>query len=168
MKIDDLDKQILALLAKDGRMSSAELARHVEAGERTVANRVNSLIESGVVSIIGVINEEYFGYEVTADIFCQVDTANLEEIAHEIAALPEARYVAVSLGEHDISVQIVSKSLTDLYQFVSKKLSRISGVNKVTTIIIPAIIKDIQDWMPPGLNTAGEENGHDQEGKDSV
>ncbi|MCP4420725.1 MAG: Lrp/AsnC family transcriptional regulator, partial [Chloroflexi bacterium] len=148
-----------AMLAKDGRMSSAELARHVEAGERTVANRVNNLIESGVVSIIGVINEEYFGYEVTADIFCQVETAELEEIAHKIAALPETRYVGVSFGEHDISVQVVSKSSATLYQFVSKKLSKIPGINKVTTIIIPTIIKDIEEWMPPELSMVMNKNG---------
>ena len=86
MKLDELDKQILRLLAQNGRLPSSEIARTVEASERTVTNRVNSLIESGVISIIGVINEEQFGYEVTADIHCQVDTTRQEEIAQAIAA----------------------------------------------------------------------------------
>ncbi len=152
MKLDNLDKRILALLAKDGRMPSAEIARAVGAGDRTVANRVNHLIEAGVVSVIGVINEEFFGYEITADIFCQVHTAELEEIAAKIAELPETRYVAASFGEHDISLQVVSKSPAELYRFIAKKLSKIPGINKVTTIIIPTVLKDIQDWMPPELN----------------
>lgn len=151
-KIDDLDRQLLALLAQNGRISSAELARNVGAGERTVANRVNNLIESGVINIIGVINEAYFGYEVTADIFCQVDGANLEEIARKIADLPETRYVSISFGEHNVSVQVVSKSPTALYDFVYGKLSKIPGINKVTTVIIPTILKDIEEWLPPELN----------------
>lgn len=161
MKIDELNRRILALLAKDGRMSSAEMARIVGAGERTVTNRVNSLIESGVVSIIGVINQEYFGYEVTADIFCEVNTAQLEEIAHQIAALPETRYVGVSFGEHNISVQVVSKSPMTLYEFMTQKLAKIPGINKVTTVIIPTIIKDIEEWMPPELNMINEQDSEE-------
>lgn len=161
MKIDELNKRILALLAKDGRMSNAEMARIVGAGERTVNNRVKSLIESGVVSIIGVINQEYFGYEVTADIFCEVNTADLEEIAHQIAALPDTRYVGVSFGEHNISVQVVSKSPITLYEFVTQKLAKIPGINKVTTVIIPTIIKDIEEWIPPELNMINQQDSQE-------
>lgn len=153
MKIDELDKKILALLAKDGRMSNAEIARVVGAGERTVNNRVKNLIDSEVVHIIGVINAKVFGYKVTADVLCEVDAARIETIAHEIASLPETRYVAISFGEHNVSAQIESKSTQELYHFVAQKLSKISGIQKITTIIIPEIIKDIEDWVPVELSS---------------
>ena len=44
-------KQLLALLARDGRMSSAQMARIVGASERTVVNRVNKLIQSEVKKV---------------------------------------------------------------------------------------------------------------------
>ena len=84
MKFDDLDRKILALLAKDGRMSNAEIARLVSAGERTVTNRVKSLIENEVVNIIGVINGEAFGYGVTADIMCEAEASRIEEVANDL------------------------------------------------------------------------------------
>ena len=155
IKIDELDKKILALLAKNGRMSNAEIARMVGAGERTVNNRVNNLIDSGVVHIIGVINAKAFGYKVMADVLCEVEAARIEAVAHEIALLPETRYVAISFGEHNVSAQVESKSTQDLYRFVAQKLSKISGIQKVTTVIIPEIIKDIEDWVPVELLAEG-------------
>ncbi len=158
MKLDELDKQILRLLAQNGRLPSSEIARTVEASERTVTNRVNSLIESGVISIIGVINEEQFGYEVTADIYCQVDTTRQEEIAQAIAALPEVRYAAISFGEYDVVGQLVSHSPATLHQFIAQKLAKIPGVQRVTTVIIPVILKDIQEWLPPELIASSRED----------
>jgi DNA-binding Lrp family transcriptional regulator len=160
MKVDALDKQILRLLAQNGRLPSSEIARTVAASERTVTNRVNSLIESGIISIIGVINEELFGYDVTADIYCQVETARQEEVAQAIAALPEVRYAAISFGEYDVVGQVVSQSPTALHQFIAQKLAKIPGVQRVTTVVIPVILKDIQEWLPPELNL--DEKGTEQ------
>ena len=126
-KIDELDKKLLALLARDGRMSSAEMARIVGAGERTVVNRVNKLIQSGAISIIGVIHGAFFGYEVMADIFCEVKSSMLNEVARSVAEFPEVRYVAVSFGDRDISIQVVTRSTADLHKFVTEKLVPIPG-----------------------------------------
>lgn len=152
MKIDELDKKLLILLAKEGRMTSAEMAKIVGAHERTVVNRVNNLIRSAIVSIIGVINHEHFGYRVTADIFCEVEVGNLDEISRKIAEFPEVRYVAIAFGERDISVQVVSKSTAELYEFVSNKLARLPGIKRTNTVIVPKVIKDIHEWLPPEFN----------------
>lgn len=157
--LNELDKQILRLLAQNGRLPSSEIARTVGASERTVTNRVNSLIESGVITIIGVINEEPFGYDVTADIYCQVETTRQEEIAQAIAALPEVRYAAISFGEYDVVGQVVSQTPATLHQFIAQKLAKIPGVQRITTVIIPVILKDIQEWLPPEIlpNQQGNE-----------
>lgn len=149
--MDELDKQILRLLAQNGRLPSSEIARTVGASERTITNRVNNLIDSGVISIIGVINEAPFGYDITADIYCQVETTRQEEIAQAIAALPEVRYAAISFGEYDVVGQVVSQTPATLHQFIAQKLAKIPGVQRVTTVIIPVILKDIQEWLPPEL-----------------
>lgn len=149
MKIDELDKKLLALLAKDGRISAAEMARLVDANERTVVNRVNNLIEQSYISIIGVIHGKPFGYTVMADIFCKADVANLDEVARKIAEFPEVRYAAISFGDQDISVQVMAKTTEELYHFVSDKLARIPGVERTSTVIVPKVIKEIHEWLPP-------------------
>lgn len=152
MKIDELDKSLLALLAKNGRISAAEMARLVDANERTVANRVNSLIEHGYISIIGVIHGKPFGYTVMADIFCKVEVTNLDEVARKIAEYPEVRYVAISFGDQDISVQVMARTTEELYRFVSEKLARLPGIERTNTVIVPRVVKDIHEWLPPDFD----------------
>lgn len=148
MKIDELDLQLLGLLSQNGRISSAEMARVTGASERTVANRVVNLIESGVVSIKGIVNRNFFGYDVVADIFCQVESADLEEVAKEISTFSEVSYVAIAFGELDISVQMYAKSTKEVQEFVVKKLLKVSGIVRTTTVIVPTVITDIYDWRP--------------------
>jgi len=158
MKIDDLDLKLLALLSKNGRISFAEMARIVGASERTVSNHVTNLIENGVISIYGIVNRHFFGYEVAADIFCQVEGADMEETAKEIGKFPEVSYVAISFGDRDISVQVMSKSTKALQDFVVKKLSRVPGIVRTTTVIVPTVIKDIYEWKPIEVEMIGEEH----------
>lgn len=148
MKIDELDLKLLALLSENGRISSAEMGRIVGVNERTVANRVTNLIENGIISIRGTITRHFFGYDVVADIFCQVETPKLEEIAEEISKFPEVSYVAISFGERDISIQIYSKSTKDVHDFVVNKLTKVPGVLRTTTVIVPTVIKDTNNWKP--------------------
>jgi DNA-binding Lrp family transcriptional regulator len=157
MKLDDLDKKILALLSIDVRMSSAQLARAVSAGERTVSNRVHKLISNGVISTNGLIKSKFFGYQVIADIFCEVETAKIEEIAKKVAEFHEVSYVAISFGNQDISVQVITKSTTELFDFVKDKISKIPGVIKTNTVIVPIVIKDFEDWIPQELKILREQ-----------
>jgi DNA-binding Lrp family transcriptional regulator len=156
MKIGELDLKLLALLSENGRISGAEMARSVGANERTVANHVASLIENDIISIVGIVNRHFFGYEVVADIFCQVEAADLEETAKEIGKFSEVSYVAISFGDRDISVQVMSKSTKEVQNFVLEKLSRVPGIVRTTTVIVPTVIKDIYEWKPIEVELSGK------------
>jgi Lrp/AsnC family transcriptional regulator for asnA, asnC and gidA len=155
MKIDELDLKLLGMLSQNGRISSAEMARLTGASERTVANRVTHLIEAGVIEIKGIVNRKFFGYEVVADIFCQVEAADLEEIAKDISTFPEVSYVAIAFGELDISVQMFAKSTKEVQDFVVKKLSKVPGVVRTTTVIVPTVVTDIYEWKPIEITEIG-------------
>jgi Lrp/AsnC family transcriptional regulator for asnA, asnC and gidA len=156
MKIDDLDRQLLTLMAQDGRMTSAEMARAVGENERKVAYRVNSLLQSGVISILGIFNPEFFGYEVIADIYCQVELGKIEEVAKKIAEFPEVQWVQAVFGDHDVAFQVLMKSSSELSKFVSTKLAGVPGIIKTTTNISSAVFKDIHEWIPPEVQEDGE------------
>jgi len=157
MKIDELDLKLLALLSKNGRISSAEMARIVSVSERTVSNHVTNLIENEVISICGIVNRQFFGYDVVADVYCLVEDADMEEVAKEIRKFPEVSYVAISFGDRDISVQVFCKSTEEVKDFVLKKLSRLPGIGRTTTVILPTVIKEITEWKPVEIEMMGEE-----------
>ena len=138
-------------------MTSAEMARIVGENERKVAYRVNSLLQSGVISIVGYINPEFFGYEIVADVYCQVELAKLDEVAKKLAEIPEVRWVQATFGNHDLAFQVLMKSSDDLYNFVSTKLAGVPGIIRTTTTISATLFKDIHQWIPPEVHENGEE-----------
>jgi Lrp/AsnC family transcriptional regulator for asnA, asnC and gidA len=150
IKLDQLDKEIIDLLTKDGRMSCAEIARAIgTVSERSVRYRLEKLLEEDVIRINATPVPQALGYSVVADVFIEVEVGQVLEIARKIAAYENVSYVACSTGESDISVQIITQNNRDLYEFVTEVLGKIPGVRKTTTSMVPFIVKDIEQWRIP-------------------
>ena len=62
--IDDLDFKIVLQLQEDGRATITELAEKVGSSRPTVTNRLNRLIDEGIVTVTGGVNMEKFGYKM--------------------------------------------------------------------------------------------------------
>jgi DNA-binding Lrp family transcriptional regulator len=154
MKMDNLDRKLLALMAGDGRIPSAEMARVVGEDKRKVTYRVNRLIEEGAISIFGVVNAELFGYGIMADVLLLVEPGELDEVANRLAEHPEVRYVQSAFGEADISAEVYARNTTELHSFVSEKLAEIPGISRIRTSVVSKIYKDLHKWLPPEVQEA--------------
>jgi Lrp/AsnC family transcriptional regulator for asnA, asnC and gidA len=152
--IDALDRSIIHLLQEDSRMPSAEIARRLGVAERTVRARINRLVEDGIVKLVAIVNPSALGYDVTADIFLEVEPGRLEEVAQQLVAMEEVAYVGLTTGERDISIQVFLPSVDALYRFITEKLQRIPGVNGTTTYVVPRVLKWLHNWSLPSESTA--------------
>lgn len=151
LKLDQLDKEIIDLLSKDGRMSCAEIARTIgTVSERSVRYRLERLIAENIVRIKATPVPQALGYSIVADVFIEVESGQVIEIANQIASYDIVSYVACSTGESDISIQIITQNNRELYDFVTEVLGKIPGVRKTTTSMVPFIVKDIDQWRIPG------------------
>ena len=149
-KLDQLDKQIIDLLTKDGRMSCADIAREIGTiSERSVRYRLEKLVSENVIRINAAPVPQSLGYSVVADVFIEVESGQVLEVARKIAGYENVSYVAGSTGESDISIQIITKDNRELYEFVTEVLGKIPGVRKTTTSMIPFIVKDTSQWRIP-------------------
>ncbi|UCG11808.1 MAG: Lrp/AsnC family transcriptional regulator [Deltaproteobacteria bacterium] len=161
-KPDSLDWRIIALLNKDGRMPSAEIARRLSSvSARTVTNRINALIEHGIINVRAIVNPETVGYGVLADVFVEVEPGQVREVARHAARFPESSYVACATGETDVSISLRLRSIEELFDFVTEKLGKIRGVRRTQTFLLPLKIKDLDTWLPP--NVLGASEGNDSE-----
>jgi Lrp/AsnC family transcriptional regulator, regulator for asnA, asnC and gidA len=150
IKLDRLDKEIIDLLTKDGRMSCAEIARAIgTVSERSVRYRLDKLLEENVIRITATPVPQALGFSVVADVFIEVESGQVLEIARRIAAYENVSYVACSTGESDISIQIITQNNRELYEFVTEVVGKIPGVRKTTTSMVPFIVKDIDQWRIP-------------------
>jgi Lrp/AsnC family transcriptional regulator for asnA, asnC and gidA len=150
IKLDQLDKEIIDLLTKDGRMSCAEIARAIgTVSERSVRYRLEKLLADNVIRVNATPVPQALGYSVVADVFIEVESGQVLEIARRIASYENVSYVACSTGESDISIQIITQNNRELYEFVTEVLGKIPGVRKTTTSMVPFIVKDIEQWRIP-------------------
>jgi Lrp/AsnC family transcriptional regulator for asnA, asnC and gidA len=147
---DRTDWEIIALLNQDGRMSSAEISRRLgDVSARTVTNRIDVLIEQGIINIRSIINPEMVGYCVLADVFIEVEPGILRKVADHLAELPQISYLACATGDTDIIISVRASSIEELYDFVIEVVGKISGVRRTQTYLLPLKIKDHDTWLPP-------------------
>lgn len=151
-KIDKTDLKIIDLLMGDGRTHAAEIARQVgNISERAVRYRIDRMIENQVIKITAIANPKSAGMQVVADVWLVCDADAINEVARKMAEFDCVSYVACSIGETDISVQVLARDTAEVYQFVTEEIGKVPGVRKTTTSIVPLIVKDVYQWrIPPG------------------
>lgn len=147
---DKIDVKIVNLLLEDGRMPASEVARRLgDISERAVRYRIDKMVDAGVISISAVAKPQAFGLTTIADIWMEVESDRIVEVARKMAAFDNVSYVACGIGESDVSIQIVAKDTAEIYQFVTEVARKTPGVRKTTTSIVPLIIKDVYQWRVP-------------------
>ncbi len=149
-EIDKIDRGIINLLMEDGRMAASEIARRIgEISERSVRYRIDRMVDEGVMKISAIPNPKALGYSVVADVWMEVDSGFIASVAQKISEFSCVTYVATSIGERDVSVQIIAHSNEEIYRIVTEDFGRIPGVRKTNTSIVPIILKDVYDWQVP-------------------
>ena len=147
---DKIDIRIVNLLLEDGRMPASEIARRIgDISERAVRYRIERMVNEGVVSISAVARPQAFGLATIADIWMEVESDRILEVAKKMVEFDNVSYVACGIGESDVSIQIVAKDTAEIYQFVTEVVRKVPGVRKTTTSIVPLILKDVYQWRVP-------------------
>jgi len=147
---DKIDIKIVNLLLEDGRMPASEISRRIEdISERAVRYRIDRMVNEGVIQISAVARPQAFGLTTIADIWLEVESDRILEVAKKMAEFDNVSYVACGIGESDVSIQIVAKDTAEIYQFVTEVVRKVPGVRKTTTSIVPLIIKDVYQWRVP-------------------
>ena len=149
-EIDKTDINIINLLMEDGRMPASEMARRIGGiSERVVRYRIERIVNEGYIQISAIINPKSLGFAVTADVFLEVESNSIIDVAKKTAEYDCVSYVACSIGESDISIQVVGRDTNEVYQFVTEVIGKIPGVRKTTTSIVPLVLKDVYQWRIP-------------------
>jgi Lrp/AsnC family transcriptional regulator for asnA, asnC and gidA len=117
--------------------------------DRTVHNRIKRLIQTGVVQPIAVVNPTAFGYNLAVDIFCEVEVGFQDQAVNAILEMPEVSYLALSTGDQDISLQALFKDGDEIQAFITNKLHQVPGMRRTRAVLIPRILKDTYQWLPP-------------------
>ncbi len=140
-RLSGLDKRLIAILQRDAYRPNTDIARELRVGESTVRRRIQALIRDGYLKILGITDPFRLGFAVWVVIALQVDPPRIDDVANDVAAMPEVAFVAVTTGSNDIWVHAMFKSNEEVYGFISKRLGQIRGIRKCETATVLRITK---------------------------
>lgn len=147
--LDELDYQIICELHRDARVTASEIARKANANERTIRKRIERLVADGTIRLTAILEPSAFGYLTAADIFLEADPAHEESVLSTLMHIPAVTYVAFGQGSNEISIEARFKDNDQLREFIRKTLPGISGVTVTRYALVPRILRNIDEWMPP-------------------
>lgn len=147
--VDAVDRQIIRLLQRDGRMSNTEIGRALALTETTIRKRIARLIGESLINVVAVPTPRAVGMTTSAIIGISVRLGDLEAISQRLAAHSEVRYVGLSTGRYDLIVEAFFEDNEHLLSFVANELGNDPSVRQVETSLILKVAKFSYEWEIP-------------------
>jgi len=154
-KLDEKDLAILAMLQKNCRMTSKEIAQNIDSPVTTVFAKIKRMEELGVIKHYkAFLNAEKLDKGATAFILVSVSyrlkqgtSLSQREIVHEIAEFPEVQEAHIITGDWDILIKVKEKNVNKIGKFVIDKLRIIKGIEKTLTCMVFETEKETTDIL---------------------
>lgn len=143
--LDDASRQIIAQLQTDGRKPYAAIGKEVGLSEAAVRQRVQKLIESGVMQIVAVTDPLRLGLRRQAMVGIRA-TGPLDPVAEALEAIDEVDYVVITAGGYDLIIEVVCESDEKLLDLLSRRIRTIPGVLSTETLVYLEIRKQTYSW----------------------
>jgi Lrp/AsnC family transcriptional regulator for asnA, asnC and gidA len=142
--LDQISKRIIEQLQEDGRRSYAAIGKAVGLSEAAVRQRVQRLIEAGVMQIVAVTDPLTLGFhrQTMIGIKCSGD---LEQVADHLSRLEEIDYVVITSGSFDLLVEVVCEDDDHLLEIL-RQVRRVPSVTSTETFVYLKLRKQTYSW----------------------
>jgi Lrp/AsnC family transcriptional regulator for asnA, asnC and gidA len=144
-QLDDTSKAIIEQLQQDGRRPYASIGKAVGLSEAAVRQRVQKLIESGVVQIVAVTDPVQIGFARQLMIGINID-GDLTGVAAELASIPELVYVVITAGSFDVLAEAVVIDDEHLLDLINNRIRKMPGVRRTETFMYLNLTKQTYNW----------------------
>ena len=148
VKLDRIDRRILADLQADGRMTNVDLARRAGISAPPCLRRVRALEEAGYLrGYHADIDPAALGYHVT--VFAHVGLSSqaetdLKQFENLVREWPEVRECFMLAGETDFLLKIVARDWDDYQRFLTTRLTPAPNIAHVKSALAIRNSK----WVP--------------------
>ena len=138
--LDALDRQLIGQLRADGRAPVSRLADALGVSRGTVQNRLDRLIDEGViVGFTARLREDVADDEVRAMMVIRLVGQSTTAVVRQLRGMPEVRAVHTTNGAWDLMAEIAVASLPDLDRVLSM-IRSIHGIeNSETSILLTSV-----------------------------
>ncbi len=143
--LDDVSKAIIEQLQEDGRRAYASIGKAVGLSEAAVRQRVQRLLDAGVMQIVAVTDPLQVGFPRQAMIGVRCE-GDVEAVAERLAEMPEVDYVVITAGGFDLLIEVVCEDDDHLLELVSKRIRAVPTVRSTESFVYLKLRKQLYNW----------------------
>ncbi len=145
--MDRIDKNILAELQINGRLSFTELAEKVGLSLSPCHRRVRALEESGAIKgYKAMLEPSAIGLGFSAIVFVTIkegDKKAVQKFENAIVDIPQIVQAQRLFGDPDFILHIVAADLAEYQRFYDEKLTDLPGVQRlISTIVMKNVVPE--------------------------
>ena len=145
-ELDSLDRKLVQLLSRDGRMSAGMIAESLEITPPTVRSRIEALLGAGILKVAGLIDAFKAKDLTVAIVGIRLEMhKELDKKIEEISNLNQVHWAAVVTGRYDIIVEVVlTEGMSELYRFLTEALPQVGGIYSSESFMV---MKANRKWI---------------------
>lgn len=144
--LDQVDKQMIRLLQKDGRMPIVSLSKELNISETTARTRLKRLINDKIINVVAVSNPIRLGFEIVGNLKLTIDLKKKDIVLEQLKKIDQLNYIALTTGETALDVEFIARSIEEFNALVFNEIPNIDGVISLDSSLIVEIIKDTWDY----------------------
>ncbi len=141
IQLDELDRQLIDLLARDARVSNRKIATELGVTEGTVRGRIKRLQQDKLITFTAITGLQMASKSRLAFIWVQADVERTREVARLLADMDPINAVMVTMGSFNIMAMCLFDELDDLVEVASDRILAVPGVHHVETSIAVKTVK---------------------------
>ena len=143
--VDDTSKAIIEQLQQDGRRAYASIGKSIGLSEAAVRQRVQKLVDTGVMQIVAVTDPMQIGFARQAMVTIAA-SGDMEAVAAALAQIDEVDYVVIVAGAWDILAEVVVEDAAHLLRLLNDRIRTIPGVVKTESFLYLKLVKQTYNW----------------------
>ena len=136
-ELDDIDRQMIDILRRDGRRTAPQLATDIGIGRATAYNRLDRLIDDKIITGFSArVDHHAAGQTVAALVLVNVEQGRWRDLHAHLTNLPGVEWVGVTAGQYDYALIVRADSLDHLRDVALQELQQTEGVRAAQTIVL--------------------------------
>ena len=140
-ELDDIDRRIIAALRIDGRATNQRIARSLRISPATVGARIRRLENMNAMRVVAVTDFAALGYKVLLAIGIEVQGRPAQDVAQELAALPQVFAAHLVTGARAVELLVALHDVDELEAFLLRDMAKIRGIRALAAGIAVDVIK---------------------------
>lgn len=134
--LDEIDERLLALLVRNARESTTNLAKRVGLSRPAVHDRIRRLERDGFIhGYTAIVAREAARPMLRAQVLISLEPRYQERIVEAMSGLADVRRLMTVSGEYDLVAEVAAQDSGELDRMLTR-IGKIPGIARTVTLVV--------------------------------